>query len=138
NRLTLETKASIVRAYNLDADEFLPNIPADRIDNELQYEFGDAGHGKRFSNTFATIGALFVARQHRSNTTSDPYHFPPNGYFVLNAGFGTTRQLGKRPVEFSMSASNLLDKVYRDYQNRMRFFATEPGRSFLVRLTLPI
>ncbi|MBL7916850.1 MAG: hypothetical protein JNM96_00540, partial [Bacteroidia bacterium] len=40
-------------------------------------------------------------------------------------------------VNVSVSASNLLNKKYRDYLDRFRYFIDSPGQSFNFRLSIP-
>ncbi|WP_162428271.1 TonB-dependent receptor [Pontibacter pudoricolor] len=137
DKLTLDTKATIVRAYNFEEEQYLPNIPADRLNAELQYELGELGKGN-FSDSFVALGGLAVARQNRSDKQTDPYMDAPESYLLLQAEAGTTLQLGRQPVELSVSGNNLLNTVYRDYQNRLRFFAAETARMLLIRVNLPL
>ncbi|NDK56887.1 TonB-dependent receptor [Pontibacter fetidus] len=137
DKLSLDTKASIVRAYNVEEDQYLPNIPADRLNAELQYELGNLGNAN-FEDSFISVGGLMVAQQDRSDETTDPFMDAPHGYFLVQAEAGTTLYFGNQPVEISVSGNNLLNKVYRDYQNRLRFFATETARMLLIRINLPL
>ncbi|MEJ8758427.1 TonB-dependent receptor [Pontibacter sp. H259] len=136
-QLTLDTKAAIVRAYNTQEDQYLPNIPADRLNAELQYAFEKTGK-TNFSDSFLSVGGLFVARQDRSDKQTDPHQNAPDGYFLLQAEAGTTLYFGKQPVVLSVSGNNLLNTVYRDYQNRLRFFAAETARMLMFRINLPL
>jgi len=137
DHLTLDTKAAIVRAYNTEQNQYLPNIPADRLNAALQYEFGEIGK-TNFSDSFLSVGGLFVARQNRSDKQTDPHQDAPDGYFLLQAEAGTTLYFGKQPVALSVSGNNLLNTVYRDYQNRLRFFAAETARMLIFRINLPL
>ncbi|MBC5775797.1 TonB-dependent receptor [Pontibacter sp. KCTC 32443] len=137
NKLVLDAKASIVRAYNTQEDQYLPGIPADRINADLEYELGDLAK-TNFTNSFVSVGGLMVARQNRSDKQTDPWMDAPEGYFLLQAEAGTTLKFGRQPVEVSVSGNNLLNSVYRDYQNRLRFFASETARMLLIRIKLPL
>lgn len=56
---------------------------------------------------------------------------PPNGYSLWNfqTGVGLSKNFG---VDFSVR--NLFNKSYRDYLNRLRFFANDMGRNFILTL----
>ena len=139
DQLTWESKTSIVRAKNLDTDEYLVSIPADRFDNKLRYEFGSSGQHNRLRNSYLSLGGLYVAEQTRLPSTTDQDYAPaPDAYFLLHAEAGTTLQLGKQPVEIGLSGNNLLNTSYRDYLNRFRYFADEMGRLLMFRVKVPL
>src|SRR5690606_8865894 len=58
DKLTWISKSSVVRARNLDIDDWLVAIPADRTDNKLTFEAGD--FGKQLKETYFSLGGLFV------------------------------------------------------------------------------
>nr|WP_255481049.1 TonB-dependent receptor [Pontibacter sp. Tf4] len=137
DQLALDTKATIVKAYNTQENEYLPGIPADRLTADLQYEFGN-NERSRLENSFISVGGTYVARQNRTDERTDPVLAAPGSYFLLQAEAGTTVTLGNQPVTISVSGNNLLNTVYRDYQNRLRYFAAETARMFLIRVNLPL
>ncbi len=137
DRLELDTKASIVQAYNTEEDQYLPGIPPHRINTDLNYELGDLGR-HNFKDSFVGIGGMLVAKQNRSDEQTDPLLAAPDGYFLFQAEAGTTVYFGRQPVILSISGNNLLNTEYRDYQNRLRFFAAETARMLLIRVNLPL
>ncbi|MHC2990642.1 hypothetical protein OB13_03235 [Pontibacter sp. HJ8] len=137
DRLTLDTRGSIVRAVNTVDDSYLPFISADRIDNSLRYTLGNLNKG-RLADTYVSVGGLFVDRQRRSDPVADPVLAPPAGYFLLHAEAGTTIKIGNNPVQIGVTGNNLLNTSYRDYQNRLRYFADEVGRLIMFRVKVPL
>ena len=136
--LTLDSKTAVVRARNMATDDHLINIPADRFDNSLRYEFGRADNKGRFSKSYVSLGGTYVAKQTRLPTKTDEDFAPaPDAYFLLHAAAGTTVRLGKQPVEFGVTGNNLLNTTYRDYLNRFRYFSDEVGRMFMFRIKVP-
>ncbi|MCC9168468.1 TonB-dependent receptor [Pontibacter harenae] len=133
--LTIEFKTTIVRAKNETTNGYLPNIPADRTDNSIRYSFNDAG---RLANSYFSVGGLLVAEQHRANVATEPLQLPPDGYFLLHAEAGTRIMFGNQPVDIGITGSNLLNTAYRDYQNRLRYYAEEVGRMLLFRVKVPL
>ena len=137
--LTIDSKTAIVRARNTVAEDHLINIPADRFDNSLRYEFGQAEKGSRFSGAYISLGGTYVARQTRLPTKTDEDFAPaPDAYFLLQGGAGATVHLGRQPVEFGITGNNLLNSTYRDYLNRFRYFSEEAGRLLLFRIKVPL
>lgn len=135
----IESKASIVRARNLDTQDHLIGIPADRFDNRLRIELGDAGVSQKLSDTYIAIGGVFVAEQSRTPTKTDQdFALAPPSYFLLQAEAGIKLKLGKQSFEIGVTGNNLLNIAYRDYLNRFRYFADETGRMIMFRIRIPI
>jgi len=51
----------------------------------------------------------------------------PDGYFLTHFSWQSTWQ----QFEFNFKVKNLFDIAYRNYTNRIRYFADEPGRNFI-------
>nr|WP_246597003.1 TonB-dependent receptor [Pontibacter aydingkolensis] len=137
--LYLESRTSIVRAINKDLDDYLFGIPADRYNNMLRFEPGTLAGIKGLTGTHIAIGGTYVAEQTRVPTKAEQdYMAPPAGAFLLNMEIGTTVYAGKQPVELGITGNNLLDKPYRDYLNRFRYYADDIGRMLLFRVKLPL
>nr|WP_262921626.1 TonB-dependent receptor [Pontibacter ruber] len=137
DRFMLESKGSLVRAENSRDGSYLPFIPADRIDNSLRYQLGTMGSG-RLTGTYVSLGALTVAKQHRADAQSEPFILPPDGYFLVHAEAGTTVKIGTQLLEVGITGNNLLNTTYRDYQNRLRYYADEVGRLLMFRVKIPL
>jgi len=137
NRLTLNNKTSLVYAKNRETNRYLPFITPGRTDNTLRYSFENRS-ASRLSDSYLSLGGLYVGRQNRSDAQSDPVLAAPDAYFLLHAEAGTQLQLGKQQVEVGIVGSNLLNTSYRDYQNRLRYFADEMGRMIMFRVKVPL
>ena len=136
-QLYLESRTSIVRATNLDLDDHLVGVPADRFNNMLRYEPLTA-LGK-LTDSYLALGGTYVAEQTRVPTVAEQdYMAPPAGYFLLNLEAGTTVRIGNQPVELGITGNNLLNTSYRDYLNRFRYFTDDMGRMLLFRVKLPL
>jgi iron complex outermembrane receptor protein len=72
---------------------------------------------------------LLVARQTRVEANSD-FLAPPSGYSLwsMNASYPY------KNFTFGLGVSNLLNKSYRDYMNRFRYFTDEMGRNISLRV----
>jgi iron complex outermembrane receptor protein len=133
SRLSLNNKTSLVYAENRETGAYLPFITPARTDNTLRYSFENLG-GSKFSNNYLAVGGLYVARQNRSDKQSDPVLPAPDAYFLLHAEMGTSLTVGRQQVELGLVGHNLLNTSYRDYQNRLRYFADEMGRMLMLRV----
>lgn len=137
--LVMETQAAIVRARNLDTDDYLINIPSDRFTGRMRLELGNTGESRKLSDTYIAAGGMYAAKQTRTPTKTDQDFAPaPAGYFLMQAEAGTNVKIGKQSFEFGVTGNNLLNIAYRDYLNRFRYFADETGRSVMIRIKVPI
>ena len=125
DRLTLTSKYALLRVRDVRNDRYLVNIPSNRWENSLRYDFG-----KR--NAYLLLGSLYVARQTRVEPNSD-FAPPPPAYWLFNAEAGLTLKSLNRPLNLSLSATNLLNVSYREYLNRFRYFADDLGRNVALR-----
>ncbi len=132
-------KAAIVRARDTRAHDFLIFQPADRAELAVRRAFGPAqpAAGHHLAGTYAQVSGQAVARQTRvsANYDSLDYQQPPAGYWLLGAEIGTTVTAFHQPLDLSVAGTNLLNRRYRDYLNRFRYFADEQGRNLTVRLS---
>lgn len=133
-KFALESKTSIVRGRNQSAHDWLIYIPADRLDNSLHYNLPTSGGLK---NTFVEINNLFVLKQTRipSGVQDAP---APSAYDLWGMAMGTTVHIGKQPLNLSLSATNLLNKEYKDYLNLFRYYNHDLGRNIALRINIPL
>lgn len=131
--LTLISKTSIVRARNLTIHDWLINVPADRFDNSLRYEWPSIG---KWKNIFIEGNNLVVAKQSRVPPNSD-FAPPPAGYMLWGASAGFSAPLAKHELKISLSVTNLTNVNYRDYLNRFRYYFADLGRNVILRVIVP-
>jgi iron complex outermembrane receptor protein len=131
--LTFTTKVSMIYAWNNTIHDYLQLIPANRYENSFRYGLPNTGP---FKQAYMGITGIYVGHQYRVPTNTD-YVAPPPGYFLLNASVGFSIPIGGHSITFSLTASNLLNQVYRDYMDRFRYFTDEPGRNFTLRVRIP-
>ncbi len=132
--LSAGLSASIVRAVDLDNDLDLINMPADRMHIHTVVAL-PAGRG--LLRNELELGAKFVARQTRFPEGID-YADPPSGYHLLEADYRVQVQAGGTHLDISLGVNNILNESYRDYLSRYRYFADETGRTFILRVRIPI
>lgn len=131
--LEVSAKTSLLRAWNLSEEQWLINMPADRCEMELTYT---AKNTKYFSDAYLSPGGLFVSRQWRVPANSD-YVSPPGEYFLFNLESGFTLHLKKQPVVVGFGIRNILNRSYRDYLDRFRYYTDAMGRNFSLRIKVP-
>ena len=125
----LGLQGSIVRAYDLDTDEFLLFIPSDRLRAELTYGLPET---PSITKSYVTLSATMVAPQYSVNPDLD-FAPVPDGYVLLGASAGTTFKAGEQRYTLSMELQNALNTSYRDYTSMLRYYADEPGLQFFIR-----
>lgn len=137
-------RASLVWASDLNSGDYFINIPAHNFEGSLKYVFDD---WKRVSRPFIGLGANYTMRQYRSpaafpfesvfnqsESTVLPSSFDfapaPDDYFLLSAEAG----LSLKRLNINLRIDNILNTAYRNYMNRFRYYADEPGINFTLRL----
>ncbi len=126
--LKLKWSASILRARDLDAKDWLVQMPTDRSSLALSYEQIKGRYTLKLSPQLA-----WVNKQWRVPPASD-YVAPPDGFFLVGFQSGVKRE-GKSGVTFlNIEINNLLNERYRIYLNRYRYFADEVGFNLKVRV----
>jgi iron complex outermembrane receptor protein len=133
-QLMITGKASILRAFNNTIDDYLIQMPPDKFQSELTYNFKSL---ERMKNSYVSITGIYVNKQFRVPENTD-YALPPAAYTLLNFEAGTTFYIKKQPVTIGIGGTNLLNTIYRDYMNRFRYYADEMGRNITLRLKIPL
>lgn len=138
SKLNWISRASILRAFNRDTDDWLILMPSDRFSNEVVYNFGES---ERFTDSYVSLSVSNVLRQTRfpseKNERQD-YMPPPAGYDLIGLNASTTTSIGNTPVTFGISVSNLLNTRYREYMNSFRYYTDEMGRNVQLRIRIPL
>ncbi len=136
--INLISKFSFLHARNKKLNDWLILMPANRFTNELVINLKD---GKKLSSNYISIEMMHVLQQ--KNVPSDvngkqDYKEPPPAYTLLSLQTSTTFHLYKMPLTLSAGVRNVLNTVYRDYLNSMRYFSDEMGRNISFRIKFQI
>jgi iron complex outermembrane receptor protein len=108
-------------------------MPANIFENALSYRLPSTSILK---NNQISINTSLVDKMRNLPENSD-YVPAPEGYFLLGMGLSGNVNLKKQELRFYLSVDNLLNKKYRNYLNRFRYYADETGRNISVHLVLP-
>jgi len=134
-----EGSASFVRVRNVQTNQFLPQMPADR------FRLAFIHYGRTVAGLIEPIIRVegqYVSRQTHlpANYLSDSLDFasPPSGYFTANFSLSTKFKAAGRIMQVGIEGQNILNKRYRDYLDRFRYFADAQGSNFILRLGIPI
>jgi iron complex outermembrane receptor protein len=128
--LNLKLKSSIIRARDLTEEQPLFLMPADRFQVDAFYSLSG---NRRLKDIRFGIGYQYVARQTRVQEGID-YAPPPDAYGLFRSEVSANLLIGDNTLSVSLSANNLLNQSYRDYLNRLRYFADDVGRNIELRI----
>lgn len=131
--LKITGKYSFVRAYDIHTKDHLINIPADRVSGSLAYSLPDT---KIFKSSSIEVTATHVARQSRVRDDQD-FAPAPAAYTLADAGLSTVMPVGGHQWHVSLAVTNMLNKEYRDYLNRFRYYTADIGKNITLRLQIP-
>lgn len=136
-QLEWQSKVSILFARNQETNDWLILMPSHRLSNELVYNFKE---GKRLSESYISLEWQDVMRQTQvpsDKNGKQDYKAPPPSYHLLHLNASTTIQLGKQKITLAVTGRNMLNTVYREYLNSMRYFTDEMGRNIGLRIKVP-
>ena len=146
DNIKYKNSISWIEAKDYQTNKPLINIPPLVINNEVQFSFG------KFKKFNAIIGNKFVNKKilfpNYNSITSViengnkidkivDVSTPPNGYnlFNLNFKWGPYNFVSSN-VYFGLSIDNVMNKAYRNYLNRLRFYSDEAGRNVLFQIKI--
>lgn len=144
-RFKAHSKFSYTYAEDRRRNDVLIFIPPGQADQGLTYSLNQLGP---LHNFFISVSAPIVFRQFRAPMVVQPrdipqevpttifdFSPPPDAYWLLNARVGGTLPVGKHNLDLSISGENLMNTSYRNYMNRLRYFADDTGRNIILRLS---
>ena len=123
--------ASFIRANEQGTGNYLPYIPSFHLSHELAWT-----HQTKSHILFRlTARHKFVAKQNRFNPATDliPYTPPAYHLFGAEASMECPVKYGNK-LTLTVTADNLLNREYKEYTNRSRYYAHDMGRD--IRCTL--
>ena len=151
DRLTFTSRTSLLFAYDHTNRDYLVNIPPNRIDNGLRYELVDrrVTNVKRVSGVYFSLTNQYVARQSRAPIVTQrqengqviftgDFAPPPAAYTLWGGEIGFAWRVDHQSIQIILTGTNLLNRAYRDYLDRFRYFANEPGRNIMLKLKWPL
>lgn len=151
--ITLSSKATLLRASDEGNNDYLVFIPANRYEIKLRYETPRATKSK---SIYAESRVRFTAKQNRAPRVitvreineanvndEDPFEGlnsnfdfmeAPGAYWLWNFSAGISPASGNIRYDFRITVENILNISYREYSNRFRYYADEPGRNFIISM----
>ncbi|MFM7078919.1 MAG: TonB-dependent receptor [Bacteroidota bacterium] len=127
--LSINTSASLVRAYNKSRGGWISQMPADRIAIGADWNRSSSNGLRNWSLGF---DVQQVFKQTRG--VGDDYVGAPGSYALISVEAGCDLIVKGHTIQFSLAMDTALDHAYRDYLNRYRYFADEVGRNLTLRV----
>ncbi|MEO9569984.1 MAG: TonB-dependent receptor [Polaribacter sp.] len=143
NQWSLKNTSSYI--YGQDVSNSLPliDMPPLQIRNKLEYI------NKDWHQFYTSLESVFVGKQNRYPDNNFETYIPetdsytlvdisstPKAYHLLNFNTGLNFNIGKNKLNLQFSIDNLLNTSYRNYLNRLRYFADDLGRNFKIQLKI--
>jgi iron complex outermembrane receptor protein len=152
-KVKLNTKISLLRAKDETNDDYLIFIPSNRYEISARY---DVPNIQSWANPFVEIKMKYVAKQHRAPRLvsirdiiqakeqgidlfeNDNRNFDfvdaPDGYFLTSFSTGISKPIQNSKLDLRISVENMTNTAYREYSNRMRYYADDIGRNLSIAL----
>ena len=147
-RLKANSRISMLRATDVANNDYLIFIPSSRYEVSMRY---DLPVFQSLTNPYFEIRLKYVTRQNRAPRVvpmrdivdakeqgidlfeNDKRNFDfvsaPDGYFLGSLTAGISRPIKNSKLDFRLSVDNLTNTAYREYSNRMRYYADDIGRN---------
>ncbi|MCU0356150.1 MAG: TonB-dependent receptor plug domain-containing protein [Cyclobacteriaceae bacterium] len=136
-------KYAYLYAQDMTRNDYLIFIPPMNAEAGLTYSTSF----RKNQSLYVKVAVPVVWEQYRAPITVYPSEIPnytgdrvydiapaPPGFVLLTAEAGIKLPVGEQELSISLAGENLTNEVYRNYMNRLRYFADEVGRNFTVRL----
>ncbi len=128
----INTKAAYVKGSYTDGSGDLIYMPPLRLGTEVAKTF------EPFSGIKDLRTALEIQYTARASTQTQitDYAAPPPSWYMVNLSVGAKYEKKGFKTAFQISVDNVLNTRYRDYLNRLRYFADDLGRNVKMSIKL--
>lgn len=130
--LEIGAQASLIRARNVTDHSYLVFVPSNNVRSSITVKRAQVWG---MSNVMASVAGSYTARQSRFDLAADLAP-PPEAYFVLGGTIAAEKRVGNQVIKFALQGANVLGRRYREYTSLMRYFADQPGRQVMLRVSL--
>ena len=141
---TWNNNTSFIKARDIKENQAVIDIPAFNTQNSITF------NKPEWNNFSASLKSDWVFEQNEfpnfnfettiattGETVEVDISTPPRAYHLLHFYSEATFSLSKKTsLRVGLGINNLLDTTYREYLNRLRYFADDLGRNFSLQLTL--
>lgn len=144
---SLRSDMAYVNGQDLKEDMPLILMPPFNLATTITYK------KEEWKNFNISLNSLFVSKQNRFpnnnfvvdllNTTTGELEetvidisSTPDSYHLLNLSTGVEIEYGSKKLSINLFINNLLNTTYKDYLNRLRYYADEVGTNAMLQLKL--
>lgn len=138
----IDNQFSFIKGTDIKKNEPLINIPPTNINNELVYQ------NYKLNNLKLALSSQYVFRQNRyPNNNFEIFvpisetrelvdvSTPPSSYQLLSFSSSIDLRVNKKhTLNLNFDIINLLNKSYRNYLNRLRYYSHELGRNLTMTI----
>jgi len=148
-RFSLTSKLSLLSASDIRNDDYLVFIPSNRLELGVRYtapktKFYVEPEVTAVMKLFRSPRVIAIDDFQQAITAGeDPlggstknfdFMEPPPGYFLAGLAAGYSLALGKGKLDARVASENLFNHAYREYTNRLRYYADDIGRNITFSL----
>jgi iron complex outermembrane receptor protein len=126
--LAFLVKGNFLIGKNKSTNTWLINMPSNTLGMGAEYVYNK----NERNNFFLDINYNYAFRQKRFPIGD--YALPPNGYSLLDLNVGYSVKMKKQKIAFSIAFENITNSKYRDYLDRLRYYADLPGFNCTARV----
>lgn len=149
--VVVSPKISLLKARDARHNDYFLFVPSNRFAVNLRYERPSAfGLGpfyvesktqyvakQAFSPRVITVRQISEAQENNQdpfNGDFSNFDFaePPAGYFLWDLAAGISIRSSGVQYDIRLAGENILNKAYREYTNRLRYYADDTGRNFIL------
>lgn len=128
----IRSNLSMVQAYDKTQNQWILNIPSTQLKVQLEHSLSLV---KKWKPEFYVACIQVFKKQH---VQTNDYAPAPEGYLLLNLGLQLSPKIKNQSLLYVFEINNLLNTVYRNYTDRMRYYNDAAGRSFNMKIFIPI
>jgi iron complex outermembrane receptor protein len=142
---SFHSKFSYIHARDTRSGGVLIFIPPAQFENGITFTRASIG---KLRDLFAGVSIPITFRQTRAPMMISPeelgdevpenifdFAAAPERYALLNAKVGVKLPLGEHSLGITLSGENLMNTSYRNYMNRLRYYADDTGLNVILRLS---
>ena len=144
DHISFQNSTAFIQGNDLDNNEPLIDMPPFNTMSTIEYKNDHWNHLRlgltsqffAMQNNFPDYNFLFTVPATGNDVLVD-VSTPPEAYHLLHFRSSIqTKFTEKSTLEIGFNIQNILNTNYRNYLNRLRFFADEVGRNFQVQLKI--
>lgn len=125
-KMKIQTSGAFLKADDQKLNEPLIYMPANRLEHSVNYEFSNG--------LSSEVKMQQVFRQKRTPNSIEDFAPTPDAYNLFNLSVNYDAQILNNKLTLTASVDNVLNKQYKDYLNRFRYYADELGRNISLRM----